>query len=44
MIFATTGTSHFVPANNLSTACKHYTAYVNLRSTIKDTLETCRNR
>lgn len=43
MIFATVDTDHYVPANNLSTACKHYTTYTSLCPTTKDTLETVCN-
>jgi len=43
MIYAPANTDSYTHANNLSTACKHYTTYINLCSSIKDTLETCCN-
>jgi len=44
MIYATADTDSYIPADNLSTTCKHYRTYINLCSTTKDTLETCCNR
>jgi len=44
MIYATADTHPCIPTDNLSTARKHYGTCTNLCSTIKDTLETCRNR
>ena len=43
MIFAPANTHHYIPANNLSTACKHYTTSTHLCSTTKNTLETSCN-
>ena len=43
MIFATADTNPCIPANNLSTASKHYETHINLCSTTKDTLETICN-
>ncbi|NJD01868.1 MAG: hypothetical protein FIA99_04565 [Ruminiclostridium sp.] len=43
MIFATADTNFYIPADNLSTANKHYKTLINLCSTIKDTLETVCN-
>ncbi|MCX7923988.1 MAG: hypothetical protein N3B21_18535 [Clostridia bacterium] len=43
MIYATANADSYIPANNLSTAYKHYGTYTNLCSTIKDTLEACCN-
>ncbi|HEX3029770.1 MAG TPA: hypothetical protein VHT34_10805 [Clostridia bacterium] len=40
MILTTADADPFIPANNLSTACKHYRTCTNLCSTVKSTLET----
>ena len=44
MIYAAADANSYIPIDNLSTAHKHYRTYINLCSTIKDTLETCCNR
>lgn len=43
MIYAAADTNPCIPANNLSTACKHYETCINLCSTTKDSLETSCN-
>lgn len=43
MIYATASVNLYIPANNLSTVCKHYKTYTDLCSTIKDTLEALYN-